>query len=474
MSFLPYGDTTKLGWMSALGTSVVLHAGIAVALIAVGSTTLSITASAAVSPPVFEVSITELDADTLAGLIEQSGVAGSDGDDPDVDPIETAEPGTSEISENGSEIAGSSNEGGGIELPLEQPEIVTPETPAEEAFETVVSAEIATIEPLTELPDVIEPLDEQVFETLPEIVENISVNPVVIDTLPSPVMPEEAAIVSSETVLSGVETFTNAVSSTESELVETLESVGVEQTLNATEPTLDVETVASNLSAISPETTSPVQVAPPPAPPTEQDLAVRDLINRIRSAPNPSCGVALPRRDGVDGVGLALIAAQDRTMEDFAQAVLTAEDLDVRQTRTLIDPRQCPALEYVAQTGVYPAMQIGIQMEQTTVTSGDTLTGAMRGIGGRFLTLVLVDDNGVVTDLQRFIAATGTITRFDVPVTRVGLTRETRPLILALATERPPTALRSRMGQLAVDVFLDDVTTNLGEVRIGLVAIDIR
>ncbi|SFE28583.1 hypothetical protein [Roseivivax sediminis] len=187
--------------------------------------------------------------------------------------------------------------------------------------------------------------------------------------------------------------------------------------------------------------------------PSPQDLALGDLLKRIRATPADPCLVALPRRDGAERTALALIAAGQRAMADFSARLLTPADADMKQNRTLVDRRQCAALEYLRSALDYPALRLGLALDRAIVPSGGRLTGRIRGLGDRALTLLLVDTNGVVHDLARFTARRGDIAEFDVPLTRTGPRRDTEHLLLALATEAPPEALLDRAGQRAEEVF---------------------
>lgn len=232
------------------------------------------------------------------------------------------------------------------------------------------------------------------------------------------------------------------------------------------------------LAALRPEGPAPgtggAQRSRPPQPRSQQDLAIGDLIQRIRGALAESCLVALPRRDGTDGVGLALTAAQEQAMSRFADNVLIAQDADIRQTRTLIDPRQCPALTYMRQNRDYPITRLGLSLDRAEVPSGGRLTGTLRGTAGRYVTLLLVDNNGVVQDLQRFLSFSGNFARFDVPVTRAGAPRDTSQILLALSTAGPTTTVRDRAGQLAGNVF-DGLEGELGGgAAIAFTTFDVR
>lgn len=197
----------------------------------------------------------------------------------------------------------------------------------------------------------------------------------------------------------------------------------------------------------------PRPVAAPPPPPSAQDLAIGELLGRIRTAPAYDCLIALPRRDGPDGVGLALIAASDREISTFVDSVLTQEDADIRQTRTFVDPRQCPALAYVRQNRDYPATRLGIRLERAEVESGDRIIGRVRGTAGKYVVVLLIDSNGVVRDMQRFNTFSGNEVAFNMPVNRTAAPRDTSQLLLAIASQRPLNIFRERDKQLAQDVF---------------------
>lgn len=250
------------------------------------------------------------------------------------------------------------------------------------------------------------------------------------------------------------------------------------QTAQAIAPTQSApQTIAAarpQLPAAAPQTRPSAVPRPPAPPPSAQDLALGDLIRRIRTSAADACLLALPRRDGTEGVGLALIASNDASMETFTATTLTEDDADVRQTRTLIDPRQCPAITYMRQNKDYPATRLGVRLDAAEVPNGGRLTGVLRGTAGKYVTLVLVDNNGVVQDLQRFVSFSGNIARFDVPVTRVGNARDTSQILLAIATQRPANILRERAGQLAQNVFAG-LDSDLSEnAALAFVTFDVR
>ena len=363
--------------------------------------------------------------------------------------------------------------------PLPEPETVEalPEAETLEASESeqLPTEEIAALEPV-----------------VPAAPTTEALSPIEVD--PGPLIPETATPVSPGAVAAPptAETLTAlAPAPRPNEAAPTLRPTTVAPT--ATTATRVAPTAAApqavQPSAIRPETVAAARPQPPrpsgetsapaaqrPAapPPSAQDLAVGDLIRRIRTAVADACLLALPRRDGEDGVGLALIAATDQAMAEFSSSVLTGEDADVRQTRTLVDPRQCPAVTYIRQNRDYPATRLGVRLDSPEVPSGGRLTGTLRGTAGRYVVLLLVDNNGVVQDLQRFLSFSGNFARFDVPVTRSGPPRDTSQMLLAIATDRPPNVIRDRTGQLAQDVFAGLDGDFADRAALAIVTFDVR
>jgi hypothetical protein len=443
MSFLPYGGG-RGGWLGALSVSGVIHGALAAGLLGAYGPLL-VPPEPEQSPTAFLVTLERLDDASLAGTAD---VAGAEGEQ--VDPVDEAETPEDMVAETPDRIEAETAESAVAE---------TPELAGAEAAE-LAEAEALTAAPAAEAPPLVEP--EAVAG------EAVTAVPVAADDPDlSPIVPETAAAAERLAPVAPV-------------------AQGA-QTLTPDAPTAQT-VLALNTAPAAPQPSA--GGAPQPAaarpPPSAQDLAIGALVERIRAATRtslpelnmgaeaPSCLVALPRRDGVDGVGLAMIAADEGLMETFAQSALTAEDATVRQTRTLIDPRQCPALSFVRNNRDYPATGIGLRLDTPEVASGGRLTGVLRGVAGRYVTLLLIDDNGVVQDLQRFLAFSGNLTRFDVPVTRAGPSRDTSQLLLAIATRQPPDAIRARIGRLAQEVFLDLGGELATGAALGVATFDVR
>ncbi len=198
------------------------------------------------------------------------------------------------------------------------------------------------------------------------------------------------------------------------------------------------------------------------------------LLQRIRATPAPQCTLALPRRAGADGVGVSFIGADVATLDALAARVVDGLDIAPTQTREVLDPRQCAMLDAVRLSGAYPASRIGLAVAETTLRSGDSLQARVVGAGGLFLTLLLIDDNGVVQDLARFTSLDGNEPVIDVPVARAGPARDTRQVLLVLGSPDGPIDLGNGIGREAQDAFSGLNADVLEGAVFGLVTFDVR
>jgi hypothetical protein len=480
MSYLPYGSETFSGWLLATGSSVLAH-GAVVAMTWGGFMQLVAVAPEAAPRPEYRITLERLDSDTLAGLLERrsTDVAANPDAGPDEDPraldqqdaaLPPALPAALPLPETplpiAPEAAGSETAARDIASPAPDAIGVAP------AAGVTAPESGSAPDPVAEA---LAPLDTATPELAPVAPSDaMSAGPLIAETL-TPISP----IAAEETGFAAV-----AVPSLgpQDRAVPDQVAVPVQRVLStAVAPLSRLDGIAPAEGPSAPAAAVPNPAGPPTraatrsaAPPTAQDLAVGDLIARIRAAPADPCLLALPRRDGSDGVGLELVAATDSAMAEFTAALLTAEDAAIRQTRTLIDPRQCAVIGYLRDNRDYPATRLGIALDAAEVPSGGDIGGVLRGIAGRYVLLVIVDNNGVVQDLQRFMSFSGNFARFSVPVTRVGPARDTSQLLIAIGTDQPAATLRARDGQLAADVFRDLDAAQGRNAAIGFATFDVR
>ncbi|MGL5012434.1 MAG: hypothetical protein ACRC6I_21405 [Paracoccaceae bacterium] len=399
------GQGTREGgmWLQSLILSVIVHAGAGALLVAPAFDFLSFSLDT-VEPEAVTLSVMDISPEAIAAAIDNPPPAEEVTPEPETPPEPEPE-----------------------ELAAVEPE---PETPPEPEPE-----ELAAVEPEPELEA--EPI-EPVEEMLPEAIAAVDPSQI------SPIQPEGDGG-------SGIAP------------VGTLDAVATAPVVSTATPEVaaPVAPVAEAVAAV--QSLPPIVLPPdaPPAVPAVQDPEVAqgppgvvdEFILRIRGQLALPCIVATPRRDPAGDVIIELLAANENDVNAFASELLSGIADPPVQRNVLIDQRQCPALNFIREGARYPTFPLAIAVEETSIASGDRLVGALQGAQGRFVTLIVVDDNGVVQDLAPFMSFSGDTVRFDVPMTRFGPSRDTQAILMAVATPGRPSALDTHNGFLAADFF---------------------
>ena len=204
---------------------------------------------------------------------------------------------------------------------------------------------------------------------------------------------------------------------------------------------------------LPPQTATAPTPAPPATPPSPAELEFRELVQQIRGRLADPCLVALPRRAPEGSPLVALVSDDEAAILRLRSDVLEPSAIPLDATSFLIDARQCPAINFARAQPTYPAFRLALTLTQAEIQSGESLTGVIENTGGRYTTLLLIDDNGVVQDLRRFISFTGGRAIFDVPMTRNAPARDTGQILLAIATDGRPATVDTLAGNLAEAFF---------------------
>lgn len=180
---------------------------------------------------------------------------------------------------------------------------------------------------------------------------------------------------------------------------------------------------------------------------------VNELIRRIRAQLTNPCLLAIPQQGGGGTPELLMLGNTDTDMRDFADTVLAGLTPRPTERSVIVDARQCAALNYIRQSEAYPAFRLTLSLDAQIIESGESLTGTIGNVSGRYVSLVLVDDNGVVQELGEYLTFRGGFARFDVPLNRAGVIRDTSQVLLAFASPARPATVDRENGQLAETYF---------------------
>ena len=215
---------------------------------------------------------------------------------------------------------------------------------------------------------------------------------------------------------------------------------------------------------------------PPPAekPAAETDPRLVALFERIRDRLTAPCLLALPVLTAEGDIRLNLLASDDGQIPGLLRDLTQGQETEIDGQAVLLDPRQCPGLTFARRDLRYPVFPLAVQLAAQDVASGDSLRGTVSGGTGRYVTLILVDDNGVTHDLRRYMVNSGGKISFDVPVARDGDARDTYQLLIAVATPARPETISRAAGELA-ESFFDQLAREIGpDALIGVASAYIR
>ncbi len=223
----------------------------------------------------------------------------------------------------------------------------------------------------------------------------------------------------------------------------------------ALQPTAPVSTATTQAADVTPFE-NVAAAAPPPLPaaptPTDTDPLAEELITRIRDSVAATCLIAVPQQAN-GGVSLQVYAADEAAVGPYVDEILTGLSPRPPLSTALIDQRQCAALDYIRNTVGYPTGPMALGLDATRIESGTELTGRLSGTGGRNITLLLIDDNGVTQDLGNYLTVGVNTARFAAPLRRAGPARDTRQLLVAIGTATRPASSSRQNGRLAEDYF---------------------
>lgn len=204
------------------------------------------------------------------------------------------------------------------------------------------------------------------------------------------------------------------------------------------------------------------------------DPRLAELVVHIRQSLDQSCLLALPQLIGQNELQLTVLADDDRRIATFAEELSHALESPLPEQRVLLDRRQCPGLTFARRAQHYPIFGLGVQLQADEIDSGGSLVGRIANGAGHYNTLLLVDDNGVVQDLRRFLIVQGGEVAFDIPMARVGATRDTSQLLIAIATPGRIESVTANAGRLASDFFPALIAELDDSALIGLGSVYVR
>jgi hypothetical protein len=133
----------------------------------------------------------------------------------------------------------------------------------------------------------------------------------------------------------------------------------------------------------------------------------------------------------------------------FKRAIGFEADIGIKQ----VTAAQCPAITFLSRVRSGGELAPRLQIESTSLKSGDVLSGTVGGYGERHVELLLVSDQGIVQNVSSLLKPAPDGMRFDMRVQRSGDVVAQPELLLVVAGPQTLQALRVVNGAIANQVF---------------------
>ncbi|WP_394200011.1 hypothetical protein [Litoreibacter albidus] len=226
------------------------------------------------------------------------------------------------------------------------------------------------------------------------------------------------------------------------------------------------------------EDQSGVASANAPAQSAEQAQETYDtVLDFLRGFDGGPCFAALPVLAEDGAFRFETFAQSDADLARFRQALELETGTLPGTVMKPVSDAQCQALPFVTAAARYPEFQLYFDIAARDIPSGDLLSGKLGNTSGGFVSLLLIDDEGVVQDLGSFLKFRAGYAGFDIPMTLKGSPVKTQQLLMALSTRARLKTLKSLSGQPAKDFFKRlsvEILLQGGGEDVALVAFSVR
>jgi len=150
----------------------------------------------------------------------------------------------------------------------------------------------------------------------------------------------------------------------------------------------------------------------------------------------------------IDGYGAA--GAPFETLDAaFKKTNGFEANIDVRQ----VTAAQCPAITFLGRLRANRAQAPRLQVGQSSVRNGESLTGTIEGVGDSTVQLLLVSDEGQVQDVSALLKPSGDARTFNMRMQRSGAAGAQPQLLVAVKSRKALESMKGAQSTPADQLF---------------------
>jgi serine/threonine-protein kinase len=223
-------------------------------------------------------------------------------------------------------------------------------------------------------------------------------------------------------------------------------------------------------------TAVPQQVALAPAALAPASLAER-MRNFVRFYDGGACFFAVPvsfdgQRPRIDGFGSDVEPILTFGAE-LRRAFGIDADIEVRQ----ITGEQCPAIGFIGGLLKSRLPELAVRLDADYIASGGELRGHIEGAALPWVSLLLVDDDGMVHDVSKYLRRSNVGLEFAVPVYLTAQGKDRNQLIVAIAASRALDRLKLTEPAAGSELFpavVNEADATQNDIAIGIEAFQVE
>lgn len=175
--------------------------------------------------------------------------------------------------------------------------------------------------------------------------------------------------------------------------------------------------------------------APKPSQmPQDNHLTYQSVLDIMAEVPRSPCFAALPTLSEDSVFQLEVFAQTKVELAEFADKLSARIGRTPNSTMKPISAAQCAAASFVSEGPAYPRFKLFFDIPRREIKSGEMLEGRIGNASGAFVSFLLIDDEGVVQDLNSFLQFVPGGARFRIPMSLTGSPVVTQQLLMAISS----------------------------------------
>ena len=174
------------------------------------------------------------------------------------------------------------------------------------------------------------------------------------------------------------------------------------------------------------------QTKPPPT---------TNVVGLIQGFQSEGCFLAIPEQDQASFWTVRSYGAEPSSFDHLAEHLLEHGVNEVHQAKHTIQNIQCGAIEFAKSFAFKSTPGFKITLRQNQIQDGSDLNALIAGFDKQWLYVILVDDDGIATDVSRYAKAEGYDVRLTMPVHVQKAGKFRNQLLLVISSDHALTTL---------------------------------